>query len=84
MLKFFKNLSGGKKAVKLENNVKSVMNSINTMLCSIKVNSIKIELTVHISCYCVLDLLCVTCELPWQFDFFAKVLMLYSILVRYA
>ena len=29
------------------------------MLCPIKVNSNKIELTVHISGYCVLDLLCV-------------------------
>ena len=31
----------------------------NTMLCPIKVNSNTIELTVHTSCYCVLDLLCV-------------------------
>ena len=30
------------------------------MLCPIKVNSNTIELTVHTSCYCVLDLLCVT------------------------
>ena len=30
---------------------------INTILCLIKVNSKTIELTVHISCYCVLDLL---------------------------
>ena len=29
------------------------------MLCPIKVNSKTIELTVHTSCYCVLDLLCV-------------------------
>ena len=29
------------------------------MLCPIKVNSNTIELTVHTSCYCVLDLLCV-------------------------
>ena len=27
-------------------------------MCLIKVNSNTIELTVHISCYCVLDLLC--------------------------
>ena len=30
------------------------------MSCPIKVNSKAIELTVHNSCYCVLDLLCVT------------------------
>ena len=30
------------------------------MLCPIKVNINKIELKVHTSCYCVLDLLCVT------------------------
>ena len=29
------------------------------MLCPIKVNSNTIELTVHTSCYCFLDLLCV-------------------------
>ena len=33
------------------------------MLCPIKVNSNTIELTVHTSCYCVLDLLCVTMPL---------------------
>ena len=32
---------------------------INTVLCLIKVNSKTIELTVHSSCYYVLDLLCV-------------------------
>ena len=32
------------------------------MLCTIKVNSNTIELTVHTSCYCVLDLLCVKCD----------------------
>ena len=30
------------------------------MSCPIKVNGNTIVLTVHISCYCVLDLLCVT------------------------
>ena len=36
---------------------------INTMSCPIKSNSNTIELTVHTSCYCVLDLLCVsTCR----------------------
>ena len=37
------------------------------MSCSIKVNSNTIGLTMHTSCYCVLDLLCVKClliELP--------------------
>ena len=34
----------------------------NAMLCTIKVNSNTIELTVHTSCYYVLDLLCVTCS----------------------
>ena len=29
------------------------------MSCPIKVNSYTIELTVHTSCYCVLDLLCI-------------------------
>ena len=29
------------------------------MSCPIKVNSNTVELTVHISCYCVLDILCV-------------------------
>ena len=33
---------------------------INTMLCPMKVNSNTIELTVHTSCYCILDLHCVT------------------------
>ena len=28
------------------------------MLCPIKVNSNTIELTIHTSCYCILDLLC--------------------------
>ena len=32
---------------------------INTVLCPIKVNSNTIEVTMHTSCYCVLDLLCV-------------------------
>ena len=35
--------------------------SINTMSCPIKVNINTIELTVHTSCNCVLDLLCVNC-----------------------
>ena len=30
------------------------------MLCPVKVNSNTFEPTVHTSCYCVLDLLCVT------------------------
>ena len=30
------------------------------MLCPMKVNSNTIELTAHTSCYCILDLLCVT------------------------
>ena len=33
------------------------------MSCSIKVNSNTIELTMHTSCYCILDLLCVNCSL---------------------
>ena len=33
---------------------------INTTLCPIKGNSNTIELTVHTSCYCILDLLCVS------------------------
>ena len=36
------------------------LNDVNTMLCPIKVNSYTIELTVHTSCYCILDLLFVT------------------------
>ena len=32
---------------------------VNTMLCPINVNSNTIELTVHTSCDCILDLLCV-------------------------
>ena len=36
------------------------MYRINTVLCFIKFNSNTIELIVHTSCYCVLDLLCVT------------------------
>ena len=36
-----------------------ILNDIKTMLCPIKVNSNTIELTLHTSCYCVLDLLCV-------------------------
>ena len=37
-----------------------ILSSINIMLCPIKVNINTIELIVHTSCYCVLDLLCVT------------------------
>ena len=37
-----------------------ILNDINTMSCPIKVYSNTIELTFHTSCYCVLDLLCVT------------------------
>ena len=33
---------------------------LNTMLCPNKVDSYTIELTVHTSCNCILDLLCVT------------------------
>ena len=33
------------------------------MSCPNKVNSNTIELIKHTSCYCVLDLLCVTCKL---------------------
>ena len=36
-----------------------ILIDINTMLCPIKVNSNTIEITVHPSCYCILDLLCV-------------------------
>ena len=41
------------------NTVEMAGGDINTMLCPFKDNSNKIELTVHTSCYCVLDLLCV-------------------------
>ena len=34
--------------------------SKKTVLCLIKVNSKTIEITMHTSCYCILDLLCVT------------------------
>ena len=37
-----------------------ILYHINIMLCPIKVNSNTIELIVHASSYCVLDLLCVT------------------------
>ena len=37
----------------------NILNDINTMSFPIKSNSNTIELTVHISCYWVLDLLCV-------------------------
>ena len=37
-----------------------IVNDVNAMLCPIKVNSNTIELTVHTSFYCILDLLCVT------------------------
>ena len=36
-----------------------IVNDINIMLCSIKVNSNTVELTVQTFCYCVLDSLCV-------------------------
>ena len=36
-----------------------ILNDINTMSWPFKVNSNTIELTVHISWYCVLDILCV-------------------------
>ena len=47
----------------------------HTVLCLIKVNSNTIELIMHASCYCILDLLCVTypkirtCAYPWQVIF---------------
>ena len=44
---------------------------INIVLCPIKVNSYTIELTVHPSCYYVLDLLYVT-HLEWKFLQFQK------------
>ena len=37
-----------------------ILIDLNAMLCPIKVNSNTIELTVHTSCDCVLDLLCVS------------------------
>ena len=37
----------------------NILHDINTVSCTIKVNSNTIELTMHTSCYCVLDLLCV-------------------------
>ena len=37
------------------------------MLCAIKVNSITIELIVHTSCYCVLDLLSVKVSVELTF-----------------
>ena len=36
-----------------------IVNYINTLSCIIKVNCNTIELTVHTSCYCVLELLCI-------------------------
>ena len=53
------------------------MYRINNMSCSIKVNSNAIELTVHSSCYCVLDLLYVTEDSkvfmdPWDQSFKAN------------
>ena len=36
----------------------NILNDINTMLCPIKNNSNTIELTVHRTCYWVIDLLC--------------------------
>ena len=46
---------------------------INTMLCPIVINSNTIELTVHTTCYCVLDLLCVSCKTFYFFYFFLNV-----------
>ena len=39
--------------------IMNILNDINTMSCPIENNSNTIELTVHTSCYWVLDLLCV-------------------------
>ena len=41
----------------------NILNDINTTLCPIKVNSNTIEITGHTSCYCILDLLCVSVSL---------------------
>ena len=46
---------------------KKIIIHINTMLCAIKVNSITIELIVHTSCYCVLDLLSVKVSVELTF-----------------
>ena len=42
-----------------EQKIAIAMAVINTVLCIIKVNSNTIELIMHLSCYCILDLLCV-------------------------
>ena len=42
------------------NKTTKVLTQLNTLSCLIKVNSNIFELTVHPSCYCILDLLCVT------------------------
>ena len=43
--------------------------TLYTMLCHIKVNSNTIELTVHTSCYCFLDLLCVSISvINWSYQ----------------
>ena len=44
----------------MRNTVEWQGDDIYTMWCPIKVNSNTIELTVHTSCFCVLDLLCVS------------------------
>ena len=50
---------------------------INTMLCPIKDYSNTIELTVHPSCYGILDLLCVIAQFR-KISFWLKLIKLYE------
>ena len=43
----------------MSNHCNCSVTDINTMLCPIIINSITIEFTMHTSCYCIIDLLCV-------------------------
>ena len=67
----------------LNENINEIVYDINTMSCPIKVNSNTIELTVHTSCYCVLDLLCVNTDfLMLPVCFFSMVQISLGFMVR--
>ena len=54
------------KVIRTKNITTNIQLSLYTMLCPINVNTNAIELIMHTSCYCVLDLLCVTWHWPNQ------------------
>ena len=68
-------LTGGSLKIEIKNIWLIVVTLYNTMQCPVKVNSNTIELTVHTSCYCVLDLLSVNGDLIFRLKTFVSRLL---------